>query len=268
METIKKHYQFTNFSHNEIIAELEKKRIKKNLSKKDFSQLAGYGCSTYSNWCSGNKGFSKKSFMAFANKYAPHLISEKTLFSTQNPLQATKSKPKPMLTTDPKTGKLKVERDWSVPKAFPAGYVINHKCRAVKVGETCGWIKNGAIGTIIPDGSSAPKFVCDDKEMYPYGWEAQENGFYEHINKLVPLNPTDHPEHPDFGKVNRVVHTKNAEVTTVDTTNTEQAPEPYKELPIPKPKHDIRDTIAEYVRKYGHELTAIELIGHLTIDKQ
>ena len=151
-----------------------------------------------------------------------------------------------MLTTDPKTGKLKVERDWSVPQAFPAGYVINHKCRAVKVGETLGWIKNGAIGTIIPDGNSTPKFICDDKEMYPDGWEAQENGFYEYINKLAPLNPTDHPEHPEFGKA------KN-KLKTIKTT-----PEP----------HDIRDTIAEYVRKYGHELTAIELIGHLTIDKQ
>lgn len=256
METIKKHYQFTNFSHNEIIAELEKQRIKKNLSKKDFSQLAGYGRSTYSNWCSGNKGFSKKSFMAFANKYAPHLISEKTLFSTQNPLQATKPKPKPMLKTDPETGKLKVELDWSVPQAFPEGYVIGHKCRAVKVGETLGWIKKGAIGTIVPDASDAPKFLCDDKSMYPDAFKESVNGVFERIHELAPLNPTDHPEHPDFVKAKPAANWEKDFPFEFKFIESKPQPQPF----------DIREVIADYIRQHGTQLTAIELIGHLTID--
>lgn len=183
------------------------------------------------------------------------------------PVPDQQPKPKPVVKPDPKTGKFvveKLERDWSKPVAFPNGYEIPKGVRVVKVGEDDRWVRKGSFGVTISN-SSCP-FVKWENENYNL------NNIDGHWNqqsfKLAPLNPTDHPEHPDFGKVNRVVHTKNAEVTTVDTTGTEQAPKTYKELPIPKPKHDIRDTIAEYVRKYGHELTAIELIGHLTIDKQ
>lgn len=179
------------------------------------------------------------------------------------PVTDQQPKLKPIVKTDPETGKLKVERDWSVPQAFPEGYVIKNQCRAVKVGETLDWIEKGAIGTIVPDGSPMPQFVCDDKSMYPEGWDVNEDGFFEHINELAPINPTNHPEHPDFGKIKGQSITKTwvDEFTKIEKENSRMI------LTTPEP-HDIRDIIAEYIRKYGHELTAIELIGHLTIDKQ
>ena len=169
-------------------------------------------------------------------------------------------KPKPVLKTDIETGKLKVERDWSKPQAFPEGYVIKRECRAVKVGQTLDWIKKGAIGTIVPDGGDCPMFRCDDDSMYPTGWE--EMRLHENIDMLAPLNPTDHPEHPDFGKTKP--HANSEYDHSVEFTfkpfNTEAmlTPEPF----------DIREVIAEYIRQHGTQLTAIELIGHLTIDAQ
>jgi len=38
-------------------------------------------------------------------------------------------------------------------------------------------------------------------------------------------------------------------------------------LMVKQPKPDIKKTIAEYIKKYGTDLTAIELIGHLTLDE-
>lgn len=165
-------------------------------------------------------------------------------------------KSKPVVKTDPETGKLKVERDWSKPIAFPEGYKIERECRAVKVGETLDWIKKGAIGTIVPDGSDCPNFKCDDDSMYPTGYGGIERGLYENIDMLAPLNPTDHPEHPDFGKAKPSANWQKDIPFKFEFIESKPQPEQF----------DIREVIADYIRQHGTQLTAIELIGHLTID--
>jgi hypothetical protein len=113
------------------------------------------------------------------------------------------------------------ETDWSkVP--FPEGYVIEKETRAVKVRETDGYIKHGAIGTIKPDRSQSPRFYPDNISDCLDG---DEKGYcFQNINKLAPLNATDHPNHPEFGKK------KEEPITETQKDDCKAADERIKEL--------------------------------------
>jgi len=184
-------------------------------------------------------------------------------------------KPKPVIKPDPKTGKFvveKPERDWSVPQAFPEGYAIpiGTYCITLKEDKWRDFItpKNTKV-MVLGDSGQADQMTflqrldrfhredCIDKN---------ENGFCDSClesKELAPLNPTDHPEHPEFGKVKgqSITNTWVDEFVKIEKEN--------PKFILTYPEHfDIREVIAEYIKKFGTQLTAIELIGHLTIDGQ
>jgi uncharacterized protein YoxC len=80
-------------------------------------------------------------------------------------------------------------RDWSMPQAFPKGYIIKKETEAVRVGGQGSHVKRGTAGLIIPDGSDFPFFRFREAD-----------NLFCFIHSLAPVNPTDHPQHPEFKK--------------------------------------------------------------------
>ncbi len=86
-------------------------------------------------------------------------------------------------------------RDWSVPQAFPEGYKVN---------------KGVEVELIVSDHYIVPigsKGVTEEKDAMPYiAWEEEKyilgsgKGRCAMTFMLAPVNPTDHPEHPQFKK--------------------------------------------------------------------
>ena len=77
-------------------------------------------------------------------------------------------------------------RDWNVPQAFPRDYIIPIGTSVeIAIGDG---VKIGTKGVIVRHESSA--------NVFKYGLTEQR------FNSCVfaPVNPTDHPEHPQFGK--------------------------------------------------------------------
>lgn len=83
----------------------------------------------------------------------------------------------------------KPTRDWSVPQAFPEGYIPTKKIKAVRVIDNNGHIQVGTKGLINPDGTSCPVFRYKNEP---------HSEMCSSINYLAPINPLDHPEHPQF----------------------------------------------------------------------
>ena len=88
--------------------------------------------------------------------------------------------------------------DWSKPVPFPDGYepLIPVLCKKILGSDK--YIKVGAIGYLVKssvDGLS-PEFRTTDKN----GFTQESPHGYWHLNSdfAAPINPTDHPLHPDF----------------------------------------------------------------------
>lgn len=84
--------------------------------------------------------------------------------------------------------------DWSVPQAFPEGYSIPSGIKVIKVGEDDEWIRKGSVGTTSECGSNPfIKWENQDFDLHGSG-----NDWAQYSHNLAPINPTDHPNHPEF----------------------------------------------------------------------
>ena len=85
-------------------------------------------------------------------------------------------------------------RDWSVPQAFPGDYGIPKGIRVICLdGDT--WVKNGSIGTT----TQRSQIPLIKWEGYDYALKTNNSVELCIVNNdLAPVNPTDHPEHPQF----------------------------------------------------------------------
>jgi hypothetical protein len=101
-----------------------------------------------------------------------------------------KSTANPDLT--PKAEPIEPAIDWTKPVAFPRGYIVPKGIRIVCLEDADERIKIGTKG-VTTQSSDLP--YCDfDNSTENYGMCAHE---------LAPLNPADHPWHPEFkGKQN------------------------------------------------------------------
>lgn len=70
----KQDYNFTTYSHAEIIEAIEAYRKRNNITKSRLATKIGYNDTMYFGLFSGNARFSQHSFNRFAQKYAPQLI--------------------------------------------------------------------------------------------------------------------------------------------------------------------------------------------------
>lgn len=85
--------------------------------------------------------------------------------------------------------------DWSKPQPFPNGYEIPSNTRICLTEDHFrGQFLKGIIGTTI-DKNSVPDVKLDNGQKYPGNSDCY---MHFHSNNLAPLNPTDHPLHPDF----------------------------------------------------------------------
>lgn len=71
-------YEFTSYTHDEIISALEDFRKANNMHKSSMSKKLGYDASMYCKLLNNNIRFSKHSFFRFSEKYAPQLLTSKT----------------------------------------------------------------------------------------------------------------------------------------------------------------------------------------------
>lgn len=84
--------------------------------------------------------------------------------------------------------------NWSVPQAFPEGYSIPSGIKVIKVGEDDEWIRKGSVGTTSECGSNPfIKWENQDFDLHGSG-----NDWAQYSHNLAPINPTDHPNHPEF----------------------------------------------------------------------
>jgi hypothetical protein len=86
------------------------------------------------------------------------------------------------------------EIDWNEPVAFPKGYVLPEgvKIDAVRIYNPTNHVSVGTKGEVIGDGSEYPHFKYFDNE------ENEIQCKYCFIDRLAPIDPTDHPLHPKF----------------------------------------------------------------------
>ena len=107
------------------------------------------------------------------------------------------------------------------------------------------------------------------KLAYNKVYNAQINSFYKdsyiignnvYLKKwfttVADKQPKPKPVLKPDPKTGKFVVENQQEIECLNLDHSITEPEPF----------DIREVIAEYIRKFGTELTAIELIGHLTID--
>jgi hypothetical protein len=86
--------------------------------------------------------------------------------------------------------------DWNVPQAFPSGYKVPLGLRVISLEDRETGIRSGFIGTTVNGLLTMPSvfpFVKWDIKEFNNGHAcALESSF------LAPINPTDHPLHPEF----------------------------------------------------------------------
>lgn len=86
----------------------------------------------------------------------------------------------------------KPARDWSVPQAFPTTYEIPKGINVVVIAddreESNTYFRSNGMKGITTQESNVP--FCD--------WEDGKNYICMGSHHLAPVNPTDHPEHPEF----------------------------------------------------------------------
>lgn len=87
----------------------------------------------------------------------------------------------------------KPTRDWSVPQAFPEGYSIPEGTKVIKVAEDDNWVKKGSKG--IYENEFSINWTSND-----YDLDGSRLNWIQKAEELAPLNPLDHPEHPQFNK--------------------------------------------------------------------
>lgn len=86
--------------------------------------------------------------------------------------------------------------DWSEPQPFPKGYKIPVGLRVVAITnggyseKTC---VAGDIGTVVTISPTGNAFVIFDGRE-----SCNKNGSFMYNRELIPLDPTDHPLHPEF----------------------------------------------------------------------
>lgn len=150
------------------------------------------------------------------------------------------------------------EVDWS-KKPFPEGYKI-------PVGTICKTLVEDNWGKfIIPEGSAVKvlgismrpntsPFVEVVSGKHRSIFDSLENGYTDgclNAHDLAPLNPTDHPEHPDFGKK------KEEPITEAQKEQCTQADERIKELErICELRLKDNDELADECEKWKTMLTA------------
>lgn len=84
--------------------------------------------------------------------------------------------------------------DWSKPVAFPEDYEIPEGVKVIKVGEDDEWIRKGSVGKTSECGSNPfIKWENQDFDLHGSG-----NDWAQYSHNLAPINPTDHPNHPEF----------------------------------------------------------------------
>ena len=108
--------------------------------------------------------------------------------------------------------------DLSKYKAFPERYKVPYgvKIRSIKICKS-GDVKIGAIGTIVGDGSTMPKFICDIDSDYLNG---ESDYVFEPIEFLAPLYRKDYPDYqPDHSVTDQFqpepIHPDNATIETL-----------------------------------------------------
>jgi hypothetical protein len=75
METqLKQDYNFTPYTHREIVEAIETYRKRNDIPKSKVATKLGYNDTMYSGLLHGKARFSERSFMRYAQKYAPQLI--------------------------------------------------------------------------------------------------------------------------------------------------------------------------------------------------
>ena len=85
-------------------------------------------------------------------------------------------------------------RDWTKPQAFPEGYVVPEGIKVVKIGMDDGWVKKGSIGTTKEsDDTPNVKWENSDYDLHGNKHDWSQPNIY-----LAPLDPRQHPEHPEF----------------------------------------------------------------------
>jgi hypothetical protein len=89
-------------------------------------------------------------------------------------------------------------RDWSLPQAFPKDYRMKKGLRVVAI-KSMWSVQIGTKGIVMEYGSNCyidwenGKYRCGDKSALKI------NGGQPYVSSwLAPINPTDHPEHPQF----------------------------------------------------------------------
>jgi hypothetical protein len=84
-DQVKTDYDFTPYTHSEIIEAIETYRKRNDIPKSKIATKIGYNDTMYSGLLHGKARFSERSFNRFANKYAPQLVTtELTKIDTQS----------------------------------------------------------------------------------------------------------------------------------------------------------------------------------------
>lgn len=88
----------------------------------------------------------------------------------------------------------KPTRDWNVPQAFPIDYIVPNRTE-VKCIKQNNYVEVGSKGFAI-ETSNMPYVKWDDSTVY----HINEDTWSLLNDELAPINPLDHPEHPQFNK--------------------------------------------------------------------
>ena len=81
---VKPDYSFTHYSHREIIEAIETYRKRNDIPKSKIATKIGYNDTMYSGLLHGKARFSERSFVKYAQKYAPELIGPLVKVDTQS----------------------------------------------------------------------------------------------------------------------------------------------------------------------------------------
>jgi hypothetical protein len=73
-DQVKIDYDFTPYTHSEIIEAIETYRKRNDIPKSKIATKIGYNDTMYSGLLHGKARFSERSFVKYAQKYAPQLI--------------------------------------------------------------------------------------------------------------------------------------------------------------------------------------------------
>lgn len=92
---------------------------------------------------------------------------------------------------------VEIDRPIESYKPFPKGYVIPKGIRVIKVAENDNWVRQGSVGVSLE--SSYQPYINWENDDFNLSVDNKDN-WAQYSYNLAPLDPRDHPEHPEFGK--------------------------------------------------------------------